>query len=205
MSIKERQSIKKQEVLQAASRLYELGLVDDIWGNISSRIDEYTFAITASGIPYDDLSEDKIIIVDSRTLEYEGEVKPSSEKAIHAVAYNKLPKVNFIAHTHQSFATAVASAGFVLSDTFKTMDKDSSDSLFNDKKRQEAKAIIEGIDRVKYVTPGTKELAEKVEEKLDIHTQLLFLENHGTLLLGKDKEEVIKLAIELEDLCKNCL
>ena len=93
-------------VIEAGQRLTEAGLVARTWGNISARISDSQFVITPSGISYDRLTPELIVTVNIDDCSYEGDVKPSSEKGIHADCYRLRPDVNFVIHTHQLFATA---------------------------------------------------------------------------------------------------
>ena len=77
----------KRAVIQAGRKLVEKGLAARTWGNISMRISDTQFVITPSGLPYDTLTEDKIVTVNIRDVSYEGHVKPSSEAGIHADVY----------------------------------------------------------------------------------------------------------------------
>lgn len=85
----------KEEVILAGNELAARGLVARTWGNVSCRIDENNFAITPSGIAYERLTPENIVVVDVHTLEHKGDVKPSSEKGIHAAAYRLDPRRQF--------------------------------------------------------------------------------------------------------------
>lgn len=99
----------KQEAYEANMRLPELGLVLFTFGNVSAA-DHSTgvFAIKPSGVPYADLSPDKMVIVDFYGKTVEGNLRPSSDTLTHAVLYNHWPKIGGIVHTHSTYATAWA-------------------------------------------------------------------------------------------------
>ena len=81
----------KQDVIDAGKKLVEYGLIARTWGNVSCRISETQFVITPSGKPYDGLTPDDIVVVNIDDYSYEGDIKPSSEKGIHAaVSYTHL-------------------------------------------------------------------------------------------------------------------
>ena len=86
----------KQTVIEAGKQLLECGLIVRTWGNISCRISESEFVITPSGKPYHTLTPKDIVIVKIDDLSYSGNVKPSSEKGIHADCYKARPDVNFV-------------------------------------------------------------------------------------------------------------
>lgn len=98
----------KKEVIAAGLRLVEKGLIARTWGNVSCRVDENSFVITPSGKPYEGLTPDDIVEVKIDTLSYEGNVKPSSEKGVHAEVYKAHPEAGFVIHTHQKFASIIS-------------------------------------------------------------------------------------------------
>ena len=97
----------KKAVIEAGHRLLETGLIARTWGNVSARISDTQFVITPSGRAYDTLTPDDIVVVNINDCSYEGDVKPSSEKGIHADAYALRSDVNFVIHTHQVNASVV--------------------------------------------------------------------------------------------------
>ena len=80
----------KKLVIEAGERLVETGLIARTWGNVSCRVDDKTFVITPSGKPYIGLTPDDIVEVAINTLEWGGNVKPSSEKGPH-LDFHKSP------------------------------------------------------------------------------------------------------------------
>ena len=90
----------KQIVIAAGKKLVETGLIARTWGNVSCRIDSQSFVITPSGKAYETLTPDDIVLVRAADLSYDGDVKPSSEKGIHAQCYLLRPECNFVIHTH---------------------------------------------------------------------------------------------------------
>ena len=98
----------KETVIRAGHELIAAGLIARTWGNISCRISDTQFVITPSGRAYETLTPEEIVLVNIEDLEYEGEIKPSSEKGIHAACYKLRPEVNFVIHTHQVNASIVS-------------------------------------------------------------------------------------------------
>ncbi|HVZ96600.1 MAG TPA: L-ribulose-5-phosphate 4-epimerase AraD [Chitinophagaceae bacterium] len=99
----------KEEAYNANMQLPELGLVLFTFGNASAA-DRRTgvFAIKPSGVPYNELSVDKMVIVDFDGTVVEGTLRPSSDTLTHAVLYKHLEHIGGIAHTHSTYATAWA-------------------------------------------------------------------------------------------------
>jgi L-ribulose-5-phosphate 4-epimerase len=99
----------QQAAYEANMQLPDLGLVLFTFGNVSV-VDRglKVFAIKPSGVPYKDLSPDKMVIVDFDANTVEGILRPSSDTKTHAVLYKHWEKVGAIVHTHSMYATAWA-------------------------------------------------------------------------------------------------
>ncbi len=96
---------------KANMQLPELGLVLFTFGNVSAADrSEGVFAIKPSGVPYAELTPAKMVIVDFDGKTVEGNLRPSSDTKTHAVLYKHWSKINGIAHTHSTYATAWAQA-----------------------------------------------------------------------------------------------
>jgi L-ribulose-5-phosphate 4-epimerase len=101
----------REAAYKANMQLPGLGLVLFTFGNVS--VADHTqkvFAIKPSGVPYDELSPAKMVIVDFDATIVEGELRPSSDTKTHAVLYKHWPRINAIVHTHSTYATAWAQA-----------------------------------------------------------------------------------------------
>lgn len=99
----------KQVAYQANMQLPVLGLVIFTFGNVSAADrSRGVFAIKPSGVPYDELTADKMVIVDFDGNTVEGSLRPSSDTKTHAVLYKHWEKINGIVHTHSTYATAWA-------------------------------------------------------------------------------------------------
>ncbi|HVX49225.1 MAG TPA: L-ribulose-5-phosphate 4-epimerase [Chitinophagaceae bacterium] len=101
----------KQAAYEANMQLPKLGLVLFTFGNVSA-VDrnEGVFAIKPSGVPYEDLSPEKMVIVDFDANVVEGTLRPSSDTKTHAVLYKYWDGIGGIVHTHSTYATSWAQA-----------------------------------------------------------------------------------------------
>lgn len=101
----------KEEAYEANMQLPQSGLVLFTFGNVSA-VDRSlgVFAIKPSGIPYGELSPEKMVIVDFDSNVVKGKLRPSSDTKTHAVLYKHWPAIGGIAHTHSTYATAWAQA-----------------------------------------------------------------------------------------------
>ena len=105
-------SALRREVCALHAELPRNALVAWTSGNISARVpDEDLMVIKASGISYDDLDPDAIVVCDLSGELVEGDLKPSSDAATHGFVYRELPDVGGVAHTHSAYATAWAIRG----------------------------------------------------------------------------------------------
>ena len=180
----------KELVIKAGKELLKAGLIARTWGNISARISPTQFVITPSGLPYDSLTPDDIVIVSVKDGSYLSDVKPSSEKGVHAAAYRLRPEAGFIIHTHQEYATALSAIG----QTFRIRQTDEEDLSL----------LGPDIPTAKYGLSSTKKLAANVAEALKDHpdSKCVLMRNHGVLCVGETYDEVFKAADRLEKACR---
>ncbi|QEC67984.1 L-ribulose-5-phosphate 4-epimerase [Panacibacter ginsenosidivorans] len=101
----------QQEAYEANMQLPKLGLVLFTFGNVSAADRSLgVFAIKPSGVPYENLSPDKMVVVDFDANVVEGTLRPSSDTKTHAVLYKYWETLGGIAHTHSTYATSWAQA-----------------------------------------------------------------------------------------------
>src|SRR4051794_37575084 len=99
----------KQAAYENNMQLPKLNLVLFTFGNVSVADQEKgVFAIKPSGVAYEDLTPEKMVIVDFDGKTIEGDLRPSSDTQPHAVLYKHWPKIGGIVHTHSTYATAWA-------------------------------------------------------------------------------------------------
>lgn len=99
----------REAAYEANMELPKHGLVIFTFGNVSvADHKEKIFAIKPSGVPYADLSPDKMVIVDFEGKKVDGSLRPSSDTLTHAVLYKEWPVIGSIVHTHSTYATAWA-------------------------------------------------------------------------------------------------
>ena len=176
----------KLAVIAAGKRLVETGLIARTWGNVSARVDEETFVITPSGKAYEGLEPEDIVPVKIQDLSYEGSVKPSSEKGIHAQAYLLRPEVGFVVHTHQHNASIAAVMGKPI-----------------ETPNWWADVVGETVPIADYGLPGTGKLKKGVVKALQENpgSRAILMEHHGALCLGADADEAFRVADALEQVC----
>ena len=181
----------KIAVVEAGRELVKEGLIQRTWGNVSCRVNEEQFVITPSGRDYMTLSPNDVVLVNINDLSYEGDVKPSSEKGIHAKCYQLRSTVNFVIHTHQTYASLVGLSGRDINDI-----------------PEEAAAVLgDCVPAASYGLPGTKKLRSGVVDALlrAPEAKACLMLHHGAVCVGEDKAEAFKVANTLEALCKERL
>ena len=175
----------KETVVLAGKKLVESGLIARTWGNVSCRISDSHFVITPSGRDYLSLTSDDIVEVAISDLSYNGNIKPSSEKGVHALVYKLHPEAGFVIHTHQDYASAISSLML--------------DSITVSEDFSYLKGEVVCAD---YGLPGTKKLRRGVEKALSRSKgKAVIMKNHGALCFGSDYQETFKVAQQLEDAC----
>ena len=177
----------KQIVIKAGHELLKAELIVRTWGNISCRVSDTQFVITPSGRAYEDLTPDDIVLVNIEDCSYDGDVKPSSEKGIHASCYQLRPDCNFVIHTHQANASIVSALGCDVT------------SL-----TEEHSAIIgSDVPCASYGLPGTGKLRQGVIDALNrSKSKAIILAHHGAVCVGADYDDAFKVASTLEDVCE---
>ena len=177
----------KQIVIKAGHELLKAELIVRTWGNISCRVSDTQFVITPSGRAYEDLTPDDIVLVNIADCSYDGDVKPSSEKGIHASCYQLRPDCNFVIHTHQANASIVSALGYDIT------------SL-----TEEHSAVIgSDVPCATYGLPGTGKLRQGVIDALNrSKSKAIILAHHGAVCVGSDYDDAFKVASTLEDVCE---
>lgn len=177
----------KNIVIKAGHELLKAGLIVRTWGNISCRISDTQFVITPSGKAYDTLTPNDIVLVNIADLSYDGDVKPSSEKGIHASCYELRPDINFVIHTHQKNASVVSTLGLDI----------------NNITGEEAEIIGTDVPCATYGLPGQPKLREGVINALKRSTsKAAIMKHHGAVCLGTDYEDAFAVANALENVCE---
>ena len=202
---------KRREIIDTGIELLEEKLVARTWGNISARIDADNYLITPSGLDYTSMREEDIVSVNIKTGEYTGINRPSGEKGVHSAAYEVFDDVNFVVHTHQTYATAVSLAGFdsleatagspAGLESFETTAGSPTGSESFDITEEEIEKLG-GIALAEYGLPGTKEITNACKSALLTGAHTVLMIHHGVLVLGKDKEEAMKRVKLLESICE---
>ena len=187
----------KQRVYEANMQLPAHGLVTFTWGNVSE-IDRETgyFAIKPSGVPYEKLKEEDMVIMDLEGNKIEGKYNPSSDTPTHIELYKAFPEIGGVVHTHSTYATAWAQAGCDIPNIGTT-----HADYFHD-------AIPCTADMTEAEVKGAYELetgnviVKRFEGLNPVHTPGVLVKNHGPFSWGKDAHDAVHNAVVMEQVAK---
>ena len=161
------------------------GLVSGSSGNVSLRLQDEAgqerYLITPAGIPYDELEEDGLVIVDEELEPIGAELVPSTESLLHLAIYKARPDVGAVVHTHSLYASIAAVTSTEIPPVVDEM------------------VVYVGgpIAVAEYGFPGTAELANAGVEALGVRRAVL-LRNHGLCAAAPTLREAMRVAILVE-------
>ena len=187
----------KKIVYEANMELPKYGLVTFTWGNVSA-IDRESgmFVIKPSGVDYDKLSPEDMVVMDLDGNRVEGKLNPSSDTATHLELYKALPLVGGIVHTHSSWATSWAQSGRGIPCYGTTH----ADYMYGEIPclRCLTREDIEGA----YEKNTGLLIAEYFKDKEYMAVPACLCKNHGPFAWGKDAMEAVHNAVVLEEVAK---
>lgn len=189
----------KEEAYEGNLLLPKLNLVLFTWGNVSvADHKEGVFAIKPSGVPYDKLTIQSIVIVDFEGKVVEGDLRPSSDTPTHAVLYQHWKEVNSIVHTHSTYATAWAQSQLDIP-IFGTTHADHTTSDIPCAPPM-SDEMIQG--EYEYQT-GFQILNILKEKKLNYkEMEMVLVGNHAPFTWGKTAEKAVYNSAVLENIAK---
>lgn len=192
------QSLKEQ-CYEANLQLPKLGLVLFTFGNVSA-VDRSNgvFAIKPSGVPYEDLKVDDIVIMDYEAKEVEGKMRPSSDTKTHAFLYKTWEDIGGITHTHSTYAVAWAQAGKDIP-IFGTTHADHTHHDIPC-----AKVLSDEMIEGDYEYETGNQILNLFEEKglSHLEIEMVLLQNHGPFTWGKDAAKSVYNAAVLEEIAR---
>jgi len=172
----------KRLIVDTGRELYKQSLTIGTWGNISVLDSETGLVyIKPSGMDYNEINIEDIIVVDKKEKIIEGFRKPSIEMPMHLSIYNTRKDVGAIVHYHPIYSSVLAVTGFSLPGICEDF----------------VQVVGEKVLCAKYALPGSDELAKNAVASLG-DRKAVFLLNHGTLSVGKDMKEAMKVCYVVE-------
>lgn len=189
----------KEEVFQANLDLPKHGLVKYTWGNVSAvDRDSGLFVIKPSGVTYEKMTAQDMVVVDLDGRVVEGELNPSSDKLTHAVLYKHYPEIGGIAHTHSTWATIWAQAGLDV----QAMGTTHADTFYGSVPC--ARFLTEKEVSDGYEVETGKVIIETFEKRgLDVlAVPGILLQGHGPFTWGKDAKTAVMNSVVLDEVSK---
>lgn len=187
----------KQQVFKANINLVNHGLVIFTWGNVSG-IDRQSglVVIKPSGVSYDVMKADDMVVVDLNGKVVEGSLKPSSDTPTHLELYKAFPEIGGVVHTHSTYATSWAQAGKAIpiigtthADYFSS-DIPCTDDMTNEsvQTEYEKETGVSIINTFRGLNP--------------MHIPGVLVKNHGPFTWGKNADDAVHNSVVLEQLAK---
>ena len=189
----------KKQVYEANMDLPRYGLVTFTWGNVSAIDREMgLFVIKPSGVDYDKLTPEDMVVVDLDGNRVEGRYRPSSDTATHLELYKAFPQIGGIVHTHSSYATSWAQAGRSIP-CYGTTHADyiygevpcvrclTKEEIAENYEKNTGRLIVEEVERI---------------GKDPVAVPAVLCKNHGPFCWGKDAKEAVHNAVVLEEVAK---
>lgn len=190
----------KKRVCNANLDLVKHGLVIFTWGNVSAiNREKGLIVIKPSGVSYDRMKPDDMVVVDLNGNVVEGNLKPSSDTPTHIELYNNFPEIGGVAHTHSCYATSWAQAGKSIPIIGTTHADYFSEDIpcTTDLSKQ---AIQKGYEK----ETGTL-IVKTFNGKNAMHIPGVLVKNHGPFTWGKSVEQAVSNSVVLEQLAKMAL
>ena len=187
----------KQKVFEANMQLPKYGLVTFTWGNVSG-IDRESglVVIKPSGVAYETMSAEDMVVVDLNGKVVEGKYRPSSDTPTHVELYKAFPKVGGIVHTHSSWATSWAQAGRSIP-CYGTTHADYMYGEIPCVRNLTQEEIDEGYEK----NTGTVIISYFQDRDYEA-VPCVLCKNHGPFAWGKDPAEAVHNAVVLEEVAK---
>jgi len=162
------------------------GLVSMTSGNVSARdFESGLVVIKPSGVDFDDLQPEDMVICEVGGKVVEGQLKPSVDAATHLYVYRHMPEVGSVIHTHSNYATAFAALGRPIPVCLTAI-------------ADEFGCAIPVSD---YARIGEEEIGQEIVAKIGKSPAIL-MKNHGVFTIGPNVKAAFKAAVMLEDVAK---
>lgn len=189
----------KKEVYEANMMLPKHGLVTFTWGNVSG-IDREKglFVIKPSGVDYDKLSPEDMVVMDLDGNKVEGRYKPSSDTPTHVEIYRGFPEVGGVVHTHSSWATSWAQAGRGIP-CYGTTHADYMYGEIPCVRTLTQEEIDAGYEKNTGVLIVDYFKANNIDV---VAMPAVLCKNHGPFAWGKDAHEAVHNAVVLDEVAK---
>lgn len=187
----------KQQVYEANMDLPRFGLVTFTWGNASAiDRDRSLVVIKPSGVAYDTMKADDMVVVDLQGKVIEGRWRPSSDTATHLALYKRYSSIGGVVHTHSTHATAWAQAGLPI----PALGTTHADYFFGDIPC--TRALTQDEVESEYELNTGKVIIETLGTCEPLHTPGIVIHQHGPFAWGQDAHDAVHNAVVMEEVAK---
>lgn len=187
----------KKKVLEANLNLVRQGLVILTWGNVSAIDRERGLVvIKPSGVAYDTMTAEDMVVVDMDGNVVDGDLRPSSDLPTHLVLYKRFPEIGGVVHTHSTYATAWAQASRPIPNIGTTH----ADTFHRDVPC--TKEIPAELLDSAYEASTGEMIADEFAEMNPLHTPAALACHHGPFTWGRNADEAVYNAVVLEEVAK---
>lgn len=189
----------KRQVYEANMLLPKYGLVTFTWGNVSAiDMESGLFVIKPSGVEYESMKPEDMVVMDLNGNRVEGKLRPSSDTPTHLELYKAFPEIGGIVHTHSSYATSWAQAGRSIPCYGTTH----ADYIYGEVPCVRC-LTKEEIDEAYETNTGKLIVSEFKRRKKEIMAvPAVLCKNHGPFTWGKDAKDAVHNAVVLEEVAK---
>lgn len=186
----------KKEVCEANIELFKRGLIIFTWGNVSA-IDEKSelVVIKPSGVPYENMKPNDMVVLNLKGEIIEGKLKPSSDTKTHLELYRNFKEIKAIAHTHSTYATAFAQAGKEI----EILGTTAADYFYESIKLSRD---LREDEMNEYELNTGKVIVESLKDKDILASPAILVKSHAPFIFGKDAFNAVHNAIVLEEIAK---
>ena len=187
----------KQQVFDANMDLPRYGLVTFTWGNVSAIDRERGLVvIKPSGVAYETMKADDMVVVDLKGNRVEGRYRSSSDTATHLALYRRYPSLGGVVHTHSTHATAWAQAGQAI----PALGTTHADYFFGDIPCTRALSAQEVAEA--YELNTGRVIIETLGDVEPLHTPGIVVWQHGPFAWGKDAHDAVHNAVVMEEVAR---
>ena len=187
----------KEKVFRANLDLVKHGLVIFTWGNVSA-IDRKSglVVIKPSGVSYETMRAEDMVVVDLDGKIVEGDLRPSSDTPTHLVLYKAFPNIGGVVHTHSTYATAWAQSGHDIPNIGTTHADYFHDAIPCTRNMKKAEVFGE------YEKETGNVIVERFKDINPDDTPAVLVRNHGPFAWGTDADNAVHNAVVLEEVAK---
>lgn len=179
---------EKLEIIAVANEIKRIGLVQLTGGNVSVRKENGDIIVTPSGMPYETMTPEQMLVLDQSGKVIEGSLRPSVDTVALKYIYDHRPDINAIIHTHQPYATAVGLLGDVFPACCTTM----------------CNVCLGSVPVAPYSAAASEDMGVQTVSYIG-DRRAVILKHHGVIAVGPGLHEAEASCVYLEDAAKSYL